>query len=158
MSKCWLFLNKDSLSSFLLNVHIFHLGWGWTGDDCFPHTSILCHMLLHSQQVYIFHHTLTPLFPRPSDGYCPPTLAYPYSPTHPSFLFTCPNISVSLFCLNFTEFRSSNPHISATSLLDFCLSTLLLPCISASCIHICVKCPSVCLSMTMFFDHSVIKK
>ena len=42
-----------------------HLWWGWTGDGCFPHSLILRHMLLHSQQNHILHHTLGPLFPRP---------------------------------------------------------------------------------------------
>ena len=61
-----------------------HLGWGWTDDDCRTHNSILCHMLLHSQQVHVLHHTITPLFPRPS---CQPSspnshLPLPH-PTHP---------------------------------------------------------------------------
>ena len=42
-----------------------HLGCGWKGDNCPPHPSILHHILLHSQQVHVLHHTITPLFSRP---------------------------------------------------------------------------------------------
>ena len=88
------------------------------GNDCPLHLLILCHILLHSQQVYILHHTITPLFLRPSCRPSPPNSHPPTSPNiPPSALFTCPN-HLSLLCLNLTE-RSSTPHISATSLLDF---------------------------------------
>ena len=145
-----------------------HLGLGWQVITAqAPHQSILCHMLLHSQQVHILH-TITPLFPRPSCQQSPPNSHLPHHTQHTlSAFFTCPN-HLSCFCFNLTE-RFSNPHISATSLLDHpsyhltarppilpphCLTThlttSLLPCISASCDHICIEHPTVCLSIPMF--------
>ena len=60
-----------------------HLGWGGTGNDCPPHPLILHHMLLHSQQNHILHHTTTSLFPRPSCWSSPPTLTSPTSTNTP---------------------------------------------------------------------------
>ena len=42
------------------------------GSDCSLYQLILCHMLLHCQQVHILHHTVTALFPRPSRRSSPP--------------------------------------------------------------------------------------
>ena len=85
-----------------------------------------------------------------------PTLSSPTSPnTPPSALFTYPNY-LSLLCFNLTE-GSSTPHISATSLLDLPSCHLTPACISASCDHICVEHPSVCLSIPMFLLHAVKK-
>ena len=67
------------------------------------------HTHLHSQQVHILHHTLH-FFLGLLASHHPPTLT-------PSDLLTCPN-HLSLLCLTLSE-RSSTPHISATSLLDF---------------------------------------
>ena len=112
-----------------LTSTLSHLGWGWTGCDCPRYPSFLRHMLLHSQQVHILYHTITPLFPRPSYRPLLLPLIYPTSPnththTHTCALLTCPNHLI-LLCLNLTE-RSSTPHISATSLLDL-LSSYLTP-------------------------------
>ena len=71
----------------------------------FKHFQKLWSMLLHSQQVHILHHLLTPLFLRPFTG-CH------HTQHTPSALFTSPN----LLCLNLTE-RLSTPHIISTSLL-----------------------------------------
>ena len=53
-----------------------HQGWGRPGDNCPP--SILPHVPLHSQQVYILHRTITPLFPRPSCWPSPLNSHLPY--------------------------------------------------------------------------------
>ena len=116
-----------------------HLEWGWMGDDCPPHLSILHHMLLHSQQVPVLPQTITP--------------NSHLTQYNPSVLFTCPN-HLSLLCLNLTE-RSSTPHISTTSLLDLpsCLltSSMYLS-ILPSHLH---RHPSVCLSIHVFLLHKV---
>ena len=97
-----------------------HLGWGWTGNDSFPHPSIriLYHMFLHSQQVHIIYHTLTPLFPRPSTGYRLPISAGLPPPPHttppPSVSFISPNC-LSLLFLNRNVFNSTHLcHLTAT--------------------------------------------
>ena len=97
-------------------------------------------MLLHSQQVHILHHLLTPLFLRPFTG-CH------HTQHTPSALFTSPN----LLCLNLTE-RLSTPHIISTSLLDL-QSCHLTPAMYLSILqsHLCrTLILSVCLSMPMF--------
>ena len=59
--------SSTHLQSPVLDTVFSHLGWDWTGDDCFAHPLILHHMLLYSQQVHIqITHSITPLFPRPS--------------------------------------------------------------------------------------------
>ena len=59
-----------------------HLGWGWSGNDCFPHVLILHHMLLYS------HHTLTSLFPRHSYRPSSPNAHPPTSPSTPPLPFS----------------------------------------------------------------------
>ena len=74
----------------------FYLGWGWTGNGCFPHALILLHMLLNSKQIHILHHWLTPLFLGLPVGFHLPTLISPISPntsnTLSSVLFTHPSL------------------------------------------------------------------
>ena len=57
-----------------------HLGWFWSRDDCPPHSLNLHHVLLHSQQVHILHHTITPFFSRPS---CRPSPLNSHLSQHP---------------------------------------------------------------------------
>ena len=89
---------------------------GLDGNDCPPHPSILHHMLLHSQQIHILHHTIFPLFPMPS---C--YLSSPNSYTSPNTPTICPfhmsKPSQSSLPQLLTE-MSSTPHIYATSMLD----------------------------------------
>ena len=50
------------------------------GDDYSPQQLIFHHMLLHSQ--HILHHTITPLFSRPSCQPSPPNSHLPYLTQH----------------------------------------------------------------------------
>ena len=112
--------HQSSSSIIIINHHHHHhfhvtsvfsyLGWGWMGKDCFPHALVLHHMLLHSQQVHIPHHSLH--FPLPT-SHLPQTLTSPTSLSTPTplSLSHVQTISVSLPQLNKKVFNFT--HLTA---------------------------------------------
>ena len=101
-------VSSSSLSS-SFNVHNFPLRWGWMGDHCLQQLAIVCHVFTYPQGVHILCQTRFLLFLWHSNW------TSTYNP-HSLYL-----IQQTAFYPSYVSkpSRSSTPHISLNSKLDF---------------------------------------